>query len=278
MSGKICIITYVVGEKYQEFIPVYIYSITKSYPDYNIIIFCGEELRKNVKESLSLIKEQSKFTIIEDYLSFNVNSLTVRVSSMSKRWLLYSEDFENYEYIYIGDIDIFINKETPSLLDQHLIHCETIGLDYSNVVRRSHYNRVSGLHFVKREPYFSKMLPVIHKYTKLMENNELKYKYSCEYMLYDMLAEAGLGICPRATGKDFADPSQASFRPDHGVHLAIFRDFYVKKRRILSAAIKSQMKLMKETIDDPIFREIENNIESRMVRRIFRRVHKFKVD
>lgn len=276
MSGKLCITTYVSGDQYQEFIPVFVYSIVKSYPDYDVIIFCGEEIRKNVKESLSFINDKSRFKIIENYLSFKVDSLTSRVSSMSKRWLLYSEEFENYDYIYIGDIDIFINYENPSLLDQHLIHCETIGLDYSNVVRRSHYNRVSGLHFVKREPYFFKMLPVIQKYTKLMENNELMYDYSCEYMLYDMLAEAGLGICPRATGKDFADPGQASFRPDHGVHLAIFRDFYVKKRRIVSAEIKSQMKVLKETIDDPVFREIENNFESRMVKRIFRRVHKFK--
>lgn len=277
MNNRLCITTYVSGEEYQEFIPVFIYSALKSYPDLSIIIFCGENLQKNVKDSLALLNGFGDFKVIENHLSFSTSSLSKRVASMSKRWLLFIDEFQKYENIYIGDIDIFIIPEKPSLLNQHLTHCKTIGLAYSNIVRRSHYNRISGLHFVKQKPYFSKMLPVIGKYLELMKNNELVYEYSCEYMLYDMISEAGLGICPRADGKDTGNPEMATFRPDHGVHLAIFRDLIVKKRRVSDDIIINKISAMKQMINNPFFEKIEKNIKSKKVKKIFKRIHYFKI-
>jgi len=277
MKKSLCITTYVSGKNYQDFIPIFIFSLSKAYPEYDVIIFIGEVLNENVKKSLSLLEKKINFKIIENYLSFVPNSLTPRVSIMAKRWLLYTDDFVQYDYIYIGDIDVFILKENPSLLDQHIIHCKTIGLNYSNIIRKSHYNRITGLHFFNREPYFDKMLPVIDKYTQLMKNNELVYKYSCEYMLYDMISESGLGICSRAMSKDSKDPRKASFRVNHGFHLAIFRNFFIKKRDVMSEHIKRRITLIRDVIDDSLFFEIEQNIESKMVRRIIRRLKKFPI-
>jgi len=275
MKKKLCITTYVSGEAYQEFIPVFLFSIYKSYPQYDVTIFCGEKIKSNVKTNLSLLQDLFDFKVIENYMSYVPTSLTPRVSSMSKRWLLYSDDFLNYEYVYIGDIDIFILQESPDLLAQHLIHCDTIGLDYSNVIRKSGSPRITGLHFVKRKPYYDKMLPVIHKYTELMENNLLNYEGSCEFMLYDMVNEAGLGLCPRALGKVVADPTNPSFRPEHGVHLAVFRDFILKKKKLNTENFANKMKNLVNVIDDPIFKKIESNFESKMLKRIFKRIHKY---
>jgi len=278
MKNEICITTYVSGKEYQEFIPCFIYSVLKSYPDYNIIIFCGESLHDNVKESLSYLYQFGQFEVIENFLPFIPTSLTLRVSSMSKRWLLYSDLFLKYEYIYIGDIDIFIVKETPGLLEQHLIHCDTIDLNYSNVLRRSDKKRITGLHFVKRKLYFDKMLPVIQRYLELMKNNQLTYNGSCEFMLYDMITESGLGLCPQAESKGCVNPREGSFRPDHGIHLAVFRDLIVKKRKVISENFQEKMEILKNMIDDPVFRKIEKNFESKMIKRIFKRVHKYSIN
>ena len=277
MNNKLCITTYVTGKEYQEFIPVFIYSIFKSYPHYNIIIFCGEYLDNSVIKNLNLIEKICDYKIIENYLPNNPKKISNRVSSMSKRWLIYCDDFVDYEYLYIGDIDIAILKENPELLIQHKIHCNTINLPYSNVRRRSHDNRVTGLHFIKTREYFNKMLPVIEKYTYLFMNDDLNYKYSCEYMLYDMIVESGLGLCPRATGKGIFDPHNESFRPHHGIHLAVFRDLMVKKKEVSSKHFVKRMKNFKALIDDPVFKSIESNFQTKMIKRIFKRVHNFKI-
>lgn len=277
MKRRLCITTYVSGPDYQDFIPIFIYSIHKAYPDYNVIIFVGEAVSRNVSRSLDLLRPAASFRIIENHLPYVPKSMSLRVSSMSKRWLLYDEEFLRYDYVYIGDIDIFIVKEEPALVEQHLIHCQTIGLDYSNIIRRSHYNRMSGLHFVKTEPYFTRMLPVIRKYTELLNNDELVYQNSCEYMLYDMISESGLGLCPRATGKDLKDPKQPSFRPNHGVHLAIFRNILVNKSDYNAENFAKKIEIMKNTINDPLFFQLERNFESRMVKRIIKRVKRLSL-
>ncbi len=273
MTEKLCITTYVSGKDYQEFIPVFIYSIYKSYPGYGVIIFCGETLADNVKKTLDALKPYISFKIVENHLSFEVGSLRKGVSSAAKRWLLCSELFDQYQNVYIGDVDIYILKESPSLLEQHLTHCDTIGLDYSNARRRTHYNRVTGLHFVKSQQYFSKMRPIIEKYTRLMKENKLVYEYD-ELMLYDMIIEADLGICPQVMRKESRqDPLKPVFRPTHGVHLAALRSLFVKKRRVCTDVFIQEMKDMKKGMREPLFRVIESNFESKMVKRIFRRIH-----
>lgn len=280
MEKKLCISTFVSGEDYQEFIPVYIFSILKAYPDYGILIFCGESLKSSVKHSCDLLKNIGNFKIIENFFPYTANNLSNRVISKLKRWLIYSDDFENYEYIYIGDIDMFIVKENPSLLTQHLIHCDTISLDYSNVIRRANGRRITGLHFVKRKPYFEKALPVINRYAELIKNDCFKYEFeSSEFLLYDIIEEAGLGFCPRATDKmGLHDPGKPTFRPPHGIHLAIFRNLFLKKQDMIAPGFIERMRKLKKVIDDPVFKSIEEKFESKMVKRIFKKIHKFSLD
>lgn len=37
MADKICVTTYIWGDKYQIYVPIAIYSIKKFYPDYDVI-------------------------------------------------------------------------------------------------------------------------------------------------------------------------------------------------------------------------------------------------
>src|SRR5699024_7683075 len=107
-------------------------------------------------------------------------------SMQSLRWLFYDKRFENYETIYIGDIDILIFRENKDIYSQHMEHCDVIELPYSNYIRLStdyskltlkmffYYlitkqfrllnkkiknepiveNRLTGLHFVKQQEYY----------------------------------------------------------------------------------------------------------------------------
>lgn len=276
MNKRLCVATYVSGSEYQEFIPVYIYSILCSYPDYFVFIFCGEKIKQNVRKSIDILEQIGNFKIFENHLPGHSEKIKKGVAAACKRWLLYISEFLDFDFLYIGDVDIFILPEKLSLLDQHLIHCQTLKLDYSNVRRRASAKRMSGLHFVKVAPYFKKMLPIINKYSKSILNEKSNYEVvDDEAMLFDMVNESGLGLCPQATSIEYADPRVPSFRPYHGIHLAVFRDLIVKKRRVISYDFQKNLHTLKDMIDEPLFKKIEMNFDGRLIKRIFKRIHNF---
>ncbi|MCR2823820.1 hypothetical protein [Lederbergia panacisoli] len=195
---KICIATYVYGEKYQSFIPIYIYSILKSYPDYYIRIYVDNKLLSNVKEQLALLNKLGDFEVVENFhtkLKISPELKSIEQVSRCFRWLMHDEIFLEFDSIYIGDIDIFICRENPGLYEQHIKHCEFLNLPYSNCVRtrklnksqnikfiaralvkfgiketlkyyrdsRSEIKRLTGLHFIKTTEYYAKIAPVIPK-------------------------------------------------------------------------------------------------------------------
>jgi|LGVF01.1.fsa_nt_gb hypothetical protein len=274
MKDSLCVATYASGREYLEFIPVYIYSILKAYPDYEVVIFCAEILPDNIRNSLSYIEGMGAFSVEEGYLKHVPSGFDKKISAACKRWFVYSQKFKEYKYLYIGDIDVFILPEETPIHEQHLKHCEAIDLDYSNVRRRANGKRLSGLHFIKTEAYLERMLPVVEKYKKLYNNDKLHYEND-ENMLFDIISESGLGLCPRATDGEWIDPADPSFRPVHGIHLAVFRDFFVKKRRLSSKSFRASMRKLQVMVKDPVFEKIEQNFEAKMIKRIFKRVHKY---
>ena len=201
---KLCISTYVYGEDYQSFIPIYIFSILYTYPDYEIRIYLDHSLLPNIKRQLDVIKDMGRFSIIENH-----NSRITLTDSMKKnqqimrslRWLNYEEDFLNYRAIYIGDIDIFICKEGKGLYEQHMAHCEYLNLPYSNCVRSSaispfswklvmrsiikfgltetirfykcsekEIKKLTGLHFIRPCEYYESVRPILDKCYKKLRN------------------------------------------------------------------------------------------------------------
>lgn len=232
-KGQLCITTYVFGEAYQQFIPLFIYSVLKSYPDYYPIIFCAEKLTPKVNSQLSLIKNMGEFKVVEDKKIFTKNQS--RQQGSSARWFLYDKEFTNYEAVYIGDIDILILKEDIPLFEQHMNHCEVINLPYSNVIRVREVNlrstkiilsrlksfgpfgllsihkktlitkRLSGLHFVITDSYFPAIKQTANRYKQIITKNDLLMKkitqhhgevYNDECLLFDIVKESGLGLPP----------------------------------------------------------------------------------
>jgi hypothetical protein len=61
------------------------------------------------------------------------------------------------EYTYIGDIDILVCE---NILSSHLPILESTKLPYSNMVRGSNPNKLSGLHFTKTKKYYPVNAPL----------------------------------------------------------------------------------------------------------------------
>lgn len=245
---KLCFTTVVHGYDYQKYSPYFLYSCLKSYPDSEVKLFFTEKIHKDFIPSFKKIDFSGKFELLEnsfkEYPKGNQQLKTIR-------WLIPEKYFEEYEYVYIGDIDIFICREYPPLLYQHINHCECQNLPYSNMVR-DNSKRLTGLHFIDRREYYKKVSKTIEKYSILLKKGKLIEKN--ENVLYNIIKESGL-----RTPND-------RYRPHHGLHLGIWR----KGPRILNdkkwygvGGRNSYMKYWNwfKTIEkDPLFFQIEKEI------------------
>lgn len=255
----LCISTFVFGS-YKKYIPYYIYSILKSYPDYYVKIFLKDTLSTPEKKSLQLIRKHlsKNFEVKENYFT---NQKFNRLSGKAIRFLVPSYEFKDFTNVYIGDVDFLIVNEYPSLLDSHLDHCKQISLPYSNQIRPGS-KRLTGLHFYQVDEYYKKMDPAIQRYLddpdKIMEVFQ-NIKRDEEF-LYQMI-EKNIG---------FRDIKKYHYRPHHGFHLGILRKGSARFKDYVREGPKNPFhrlpkypvlqKQLQEYYDDPLFQNIENTL------------------
>ena len=128
--------TVVSGKPYQEFIPFYIYSILRSYPDYHVKVFCKGKLGRGIRKSLSAMGEMGHFEVIENSFKEYPNT---KSNNKACRWLLDSHHLGEFDHVYVGDVDFFILPETPSLLEQHIQHHKFTGSAHAKkITKRVH--------------------------------------------------------------------------------------------------------------------------------------------
>ncbi|MDQ0243018.1 hypothetical protein J2S09_000554 [Bacillus fengqiuensis] len=254
MKKTLCMSVYVFGE-YTKYIPYYVYSILKSYPDYFVKIFCMDRLSAKENACLDMIRKDlsTNFVVKEDY--FPYPKFREKKTGKPLRFLIPHSEFSEFEHVYIGDVDFLIIKETPSLLEGHLEHCKNIELPYSNQIRPNS-NRLTGLHFFKVEEYYKAMNPIIEYYQHHLDEvyKEMNLYRTDEKFLYKII-EKGIG---------FSKINQFLYRPHHGFHLGILRvnafETYIKegnKRQIHRLPpYPTLRKQLLEFFYDPLFQEI----------------------
>ena len=260
--GKVCLSTFVYGEKYQDYIPFLLFSITKSYPEYYVTLFVYNSLSIRVQKQIAdLSLDDTKIKIIENVFS-NGGRMTPQ-KSQCLRWLLWDDSFYGFDYIYFVDIDILYFREPKPIHIQHAIHMEKTGLPYDNM-RRLHIRhpfavsdlmqrlkyanvkkllrfffgekveyRATGLHFIRVKDYYSAFDSSKRQlFTNWVFNGawlkEVMYPND-EVLLYKLLEIVGLHPekLPIQTNSsislDFDNCEREEFRPHHGIHLGIFR-------------------------------------------------------
>lgn len=241
LSDDLCFAPFVWG-KYETYIPVYVYTVLRAYPDSYVKVFLRGVLDGSVRDSLQFVRDglSDRFEVIEHYCSNLIIGDTRLI-----RWLIPEEYFQDYENVYFGDVDILVIRERLSILEGHLKHCSDINLPYSNVIRSE--KRLTGLHFVKREPYYEKMDSVIEEHLKhpeLVADFRASAADPCdECFLYYLMESLGL------------PPLTAYYRPHHGLHLS--RHFRPGSTKMSSEEIlgieKEGMSDLLNLFQEPVF-------------------------
>lgn len=208
---------------YVGFIPFYIYFALRACPGAQVFIYLRGKLSDGIRNQIEILSPEGRWTVFENYkIDYPTNIFTTK----ALRWTILHDIDLMPKNLYIGDVDITVSIEEPSLFEQHLTHCSVIDLPYSNVIR-GNQRRMTGLHFIKTCKYMKCMHDIIEKYDDyLKQGNTSQWKGSNEKLLYDMLNEADL--LPKTTdGSSYNslgyDPKFLNFRPHHGAHLGAFR-------------------------------------------------------
>jgi hypothetical protein len=253
MDNKICI-SVVVNRNYEKYIPYFIYFITKSYPQYYIKILFLESLSKKTKELINLIN--NPLVSIEENFFKGFPKDNQQLKSI--RWITPKDVFSNFDYVYIGDVDIMICKETPQLSDLHITHLKNNILPYSNSIR-SKQKRFTGLHFFKVDEYYEKMSNIIKEYSINIKNKNLvlSQRYRNEHLLFDIIKK-GIGKLP----KDEFRIDIGGSGPHHGLHLGIWRGYKNNlppsvKNQIFKDNYKNHYEFYCKIKNDNIFKEIK---------------------
>jgi hypothetical protein len=241
-TGPICVTAYVHGS-YQDYIPVFVYSVLRSYPEYFVRIFLKEHLQPHNRKALDVIRAGmcDRFEVRENTFA-RLDGFILRGS----RWLLPHEALSDFEYAYISDVDFLICRETPDIRARHVGYCRANNLPYSNAcrIKSPPVKKLTGLHFIVVKPYYEAMSPVIEQVRVLIKSGS-PHPYADaddESMLYDLVAR-GIGRFPPLW-----------FRPGHGIHLGAIRCGKILDRADLRAWAPF---LIGELLPDPVYRKIK---------------------
>lgn len=259
---KVCFTSFVYGW-YQDFIPLFIFSVLKAYPQHFVKIFLYEELTKDTKNSLELIKEFStSFEVVENVKEFDAFKIPHKAAY---RFLMTREYFSEFEYIYFSDIDFIVyNCNDDNFYEIYLEHCEKTGLPFSNSWNYDFGRyRMYGVQFVVKTPYFDimdKQIQIMkgqNKFKTQVVYNAADPSYDEEMLFYMMAHEFDLTRLLNY-GRKFPGLHLAEFKMKHVFEpmLAIRRDY---ETRIHPEHAKREM-LIQAKIDLVIKTDLFNKI------------------
>ena len=106
-ESDLCWAVYVHGQ-YQHFIPIYIASVLRSYPETFVKVFLeGTVLHQDAIQHLRR-HVSDRYEIRENWNPLTVNRWEYKRAA---RWFIPSDDFVGFRYGYIGDVDILVLRK-----------------------------------------------------------------------------------------------------------------------------------------------------------------------
>jgi hypothetical protein len=206
---KVCITT-VVDATYMAYAPLFAYCAKKVYPAYDVLIV----LRDDCPYPLLGCHAVRLFDTFprHPYLA------------IALRFVVPPKVYEEWDYVYVTDIDMMLMPERMALDEFHLAEMATTGLSYSNSLRNIHhyagFESLSGLHFASRR-WFKETEEQRQFYYAELEAGLLgRYREYDGVMLYRMARNAGIGLPKKYKLK----------KRHHGIHLGNFRLFDSKEK------------------------------------------------
>lgn len=112
-----CITTLVSADKYQHYLPLYIYVVRKEYPEYLLKTFITGELNSLTEKALKYLRD-SGITFDEPISVFEKIPL-IESTANALRFLVSPNYFKGMDYVIYTDVDLLLFRNDPTLLKWH---------------------------------------------------------------------------------------------------------------------------------------------------------------
>lgn len=220
---KIGIVSYVHGW-YVDYLPTFIYSVKKAYPHYTIKIFLREQLPDGLREKCN------DAIIVEDYFKNRAKQEEPGKVPYYLRFLIPYEQLEEFDRVFICDIDLLMVKEDPSLDKQLDSIMRQTGLPFANYLRNkkeSWPERFTGWHYIDVKRYFHKTKQAIKSIDPSFDITQIPHysyydgfgnkRYGQEALLHKIIMDS-FDFDPESVRQ-----SILNFPTHHGLHLGPLR-------------------------------------------------------
>jgi len=202
----------VVGGGYERYLPHFMWFLSRVYPDYGLRVVTTPRDRVSAEIRASVPVDHDYRFVVDPISELPLKGQPLK----TLRWLLDELVFEPYENAYIGDVDILLCPEERGIEAVHISHCEANGLPYSNCLR-PRQERLSGLHFIRRRPYYEAVGGLLKDYRRRLLAGAFG-KQRNEEVLYHLMVESGIGLPKEENRIDWEGSG-----PHHGVHTGLWR-------------------------------------------------------
>lgn len=277
--SKICFTTVCSSNHYQYFIPVFVYSIKKAYPEAGVKVFLAGKLKDELRAIMTKLRTEKlindDWEIFEDkYLDYPKRPSMYN----AMRFLLKKENFSGYDYVLIKDIDFIVVPHEPTHLKYLSKRMKSVGACLLgtrgpyNRPRRPHINRrgwkyeftriAGGTVLLKNPEWFDKTAQAVsdyRQYLKYGKSDGIDGHVAGSYREYDevMLHR----ICKKCHIKT---PKKKGLAADNKGISKIYRDihlgdFYKRKswRKIRGKIPKETVKQYRILEKDPVWQEVK---------------------
>lgn len=297
---KVCMTTVVSADRYSYYIPSFVYTAKRAYPEYCVKIFVRGKLNKKIKSLLEDMKKlrmcDTNWFIYEDQFLEFPNRVSI---CNTLRHLLPAKHFAGFDYVYITDIDFIIFRHTPTIGAYFAKRIKETKQPYASFRGpyaaprrphitpsgwRGHFVRIAdGTLMLKTPEWFSRTKTLRAKYKKLVLSGECdnydrevpaSYREYNEVMLYRICIGSKLKT-PAIKRKFINGKAYNCLYRDIHVGDFRYRRQYQKakmKRYIPSTNVKNFLILEQEEAWLKICKVIETD---KSIRNVFLRMRKY---
>jgi hypothetical protein len=242
---KTAITTLVSADKFQHYLPLYIYVARKEYPEYFLKTFVTGKINPLVERCLKYLRE-SGIRFDEPICVFE-DVEQIEGTANSLRFLVHEDYFKGMDYVIYTDVDLLLFRNSPTLLDWHIKRMTKMKTCYaghhgpwkkkyrpeiSKIGWKGNFERISGGFFMVTQQWY--------KETKKQRNYYLKKAKGGKLGGFREFDEVMLSRITR--GSDLPMPPRGFCKKQRGIHIGDFKK-QMKRRYRSNRRLKKKIAL-----------------------------------
>jgi len=285
---KTAITTLVSADKFQHWLPLYIYVVRKEYPEYYLKTFITGKINPLVQKCMNYLRDSG--VRFDEPIRIFENIKLIESTANSLRFLVPPNFFKGMDYVIYTDADLLLFRNDPTLLEWHIKRLKKMKTSYaghhgpwkrkyrpeiSKAGWKGNFERVSAGFFMTTQQWYKDTKKARKHFIKVAEKGKLGgFREFDEVMLGRITKLSGLpmppfGFCRKQRsfhGGDFKKQMKRRFKSRKKIKKKTAPQMVVKFQALNSDRIwKGLLQILDE---NNYIMEIIENARKRLERRM----------